>query len=111
MAVMLSLGRLRQNGESEASKGYRPVSKKATDTLTNGKTSASLAAWGLQEKSGNRGGRRPRVGQSLRLAVRCLWIALIQNSSNKAVVAGPGRQAPKAGGERVGRSRERKAKW
>lgn len=51
------------------------------------------------------------MGQSLRLAVRCLWIALIQNSSNKAVVAGPGRQVPKAGGERVGRSRERKAKW
>lgn len=89
---------------------YRPVSKKS-NRHTNKHENICLACcmgapgekWNVKQRwQEAKGGPKSEAGSE---------IALIQNSSNMAVVAGPGRQAPRAGGERVGRSRERKAKW
>lgn len=110
MAVMLTLGRLRQNGESKASRGCIGLLKKS-NRHTNQRENICLACcmgapgekWNVKQRwQEAKGGPKSEAGSE---------IAFIQNSSNMAVVAGPGRQAPRAGGERVGRSRERKAKW
>lgn len=118
MAVMLTLGRLRQNGESEASRGCIGLSqkkKKKHNRYTNKQENTCLACrtgtpgetWKVKQKwQEATGGPKSEAGSEMPLD--CPHSEQLQHGGG----GGTWKAGPESRRERVGRrSRERKAKW